>query len=143
MANRKECGERGEKEVVKLVLCPNCRRKLQSLPENYPLYDVQCKGCSFRAQVKTLGSKPADTILGAGWNVMEKVLKSGFMVPPLIVNFKWTEGRVRKRKVLFYPFIPRTTLTKFKLSRHHKQRNYKMFKYRDLKELPHFTLYEH
>ena len=47
-------GDIGEKEVVDLVPCPNCKKSLMQLPSNYPLYDVQCEGCSFRAQVKYL-----------------------------------------------------------------------------------------
>ena len=73
--SNKQNGEIGEKEIVKLVPCPNCKKELMQLPANYPLYDVQCTGCSFRAQIKTINSKPKDTILGAGWEIMDKVLK--------------------------------------------------------------------
>lgn len=78
---KKVSGDLGEQEVVDLVPCPNCSKKLMKLPSNYPLYDVQCTGCSFRAQVKTNQNKPKNIIFGAGWQVMSKVLKSGFMVP--------------------------------------------------------------
>jgi len=40
--NRKNSGDLGELEVVKLISCPNCGRDLMLLPKNYPLYDVQC-----------------------------------------------------------------------------------------------------
>ena len=89
--SNKESGEIGEKEVVKLVKCPNCAKKLMQLPNNYPLFDVQCTGCSFRAQIKTVNSKPKSVLFGAGWEIMYKVLKSGYMVPPTIINFKWEE----------------------------------------------------
>jgi len=46
------------------------------LPKNYPLYDVQCTGCLFRAQVKTNNSKPRLAIFGAGWDIISKVMKS-------------------------------------------------------------------
>ena len=42
----------GEKVVVEKVPCPNCGKRLMPLPPNYPLYDLQCTGCLFRAQVK-------------------------------------------------------------------------------------------
>ena len=72
-----------------IVKCPNCNKKLMLLPPNYPLMDVQCTACYFRAQVKTINSKPKDNGLGAGWEIMNKVLKSGQMVPPTFFNFKY------------------------------------------------------
>ena len=89
--NNKLAGDSGEIEVVELIPCPNCSKKLMTLPPNYPLYDVQCTGCSFRAQVKTNISKPKKEIFGAGWQIMDKVLKSGFLIPPMIANFKWED----------------------------------------------------
>ena len=112
------------------------------LPPNYPLYDVQCTGCSFRAQVKTNNSKPKDEIFGAGWEIIDKVMKSGFMVPSLIVNFKWNEEGKKKQKILFYPFVPRTHLKKRQLSPKARRANYKMFNYVGLSELPCLALYE-
>jgi len=139
--NNKAAGDVGEREVARLVPCPNCQKSLMLLPTNYPLYDLQCTGCSFRAQVKTNNSKPKDEIFGAGWEIIDKVLKSGFMVPPLITNFKWTEkGRV-KQKIIFYPFIPKDHLKKRQLSATAKRANYKMFNYVRLSELPHFVVY--
>lgn len=67
------------------------RKEFNETPPNYPLYDVQCTGCSFRAQVKTNQSKPKAVVFGAGWQIMNKVLKSGYMTPPLFLNFKWSE----------------------------------------------------
>ena len=58
MSVKRNKGELGEKEVVKLIDCPNCKKELMQLPKNYPLYDIQCTGCSFRAQVKSISSKP-------------------------------------------------------------------------------------
>ena len=49
MSKNKESGDVGELEVVDLIPCPNCKKKLMLLLKNYPLYDVQCTGCSFRA----------------------------------------------------------------------------------------------
>lgn len=142
MSKSKKSGDLGEKEIVKLIACPNCKKELMLLPKNYPLYDLQCTGCSFRVQVKTNNSKPKPEIFGAGWEIMDKVLKSGFMVPPLMANFKWTEKGTKHQKIIFYPFIPKAHLKKRQLSPTAKRANYKMFNYVNLDKLPNFVLYE-
>lgn len=142
MSKNKENGDIGELEVVDLVPCPNCGKKLMTLPKNYPLYDVQCVGCSFRAQVKTNNSKPKAIIFGAGWDIMEKVLKSGFITPPLITNFKWTEGGEEKQEIRFYPFVPKKNLKMHQLSPEARRANYKMFNYIGIDKLPYFELYK-
>lgn len=103
MSYNQKSGDTGEKEILKLVDCPNCTKKLMVLPKNYPLFDVQCTGCSFRAQVKTNNCKPKGVVFGAGWQIMDKVLKSGYMVPPLFLNFKWKEARKMRQEIRFYP----------------------------------------
>ena len=138
----KQFGDAGEKEVVELIPCPNCYKELMLLPPNYPLFDIQCSGCSFRAQIKTNKSKPKASILGAGWEIMDKVLKSGFIVPPLITNFRWTENEVEKQEIRFYPFVPKNNLKKYTLSESARRANYKMFRYVGLDELPYFELYK-
>ena len=142
MVQYKKAGDIGEKDIVKLVPCPNCGKPLMQLPPNYPLYDLQCTGCSFRAQVKTNSCKPKDEIFGAGWEIMEKVLKSGFMTPALFVNYKWVENNKSRQKIIFYPFIPKKNLKKRQLSQTAKRANYKMFNYCGLLSLPHFVYYE-
>lgn len=142
MTGNKKAGDIGEQEVVDLVPCPNCKKDLMLLPTNYPLVDLQCTGCTFRAQVKTNKSKPKDTIFGAGWEIMQKVLKSGYMVPPLIANFKWQEQGKNKQKIIFYPFIPKAHLKMRQLSPTARRANYKMFNYVNLSKLPSFTVYE-
>ncbi len=141
MSKNKENGDIGELEVVDLVPCPNCGKKLMTLPKNYPLYDVQCVGCSFRAQVKTNSCKPKPIIFGAGWDIMEKVLKSGFLTPSLIANFKWTEGGEEKQEIRFYPFVPKKNLKMHQLSPTARRANYKMFNYIGIDKLPFFELY--
>src|SRR5687768_17012531 len=96
------------------------------LPPNYPLYDLQCTGCSFRAQVKTNNCKPKDIIFGACWEIMDNVMKSGFLIPPLIANFKWVELGATKQRILFFPFIPKRTLLRRQLSAEAKRGPYKM-----------------
>jgi hypothetical protein len=139
---RQDSGLKGELEVVELVPCPNCNKKLMQLPKNYPLYDVQCTGCSFRAQVKTNNSRPKSEIFGAGWDIVEKVLKSGFLMPPLIANFKWLEKGEVHQKILFYPFVSKKHLRKYRLSKKHRQANYAMFNYVELDKLPCLSIYE-
>mgnify|MGYP006307465031 CR=1 FL=1 len=139
--SNKKWGDQGEREVVELVSCPNCGKDLMLLPPNYPLYDVQCTGCSFRAQVKTNRSKPKAEIFGAGWQIMEKVLKSGFMTPPLIANFRWTEKGEERQEIRFYPFVPKTHLKKYQLPPTARRANYWMFNYTGLDNLPHFMVY--
>jgi len=140
MSKSKESGDQGEQEIVDLVPCPNCSKKLMLLPKNYPLYDVQCIGCNFRAQVKTNNSKPKSVIFGAGWDIMEKVLKSGFLVPSLVVNFKWKEKDGNHQEIRFYPFVPKINLKMHQLSATARRANYKMFNYVGIDKIPFFTL---
>lgn len=142
MSENKKNGDNGEKEVVDLVPCPNCSKDLMLLPPNYPLYDLQCTGCNFRAQVKTNQSKPKKEIFGAGWQIMEKVLKSGFITPPLIVNFKWKEKDRDRQEIRFYPFVSKKNLKKYQLPSTARRANYWMFNYIGLDELPFFTVYK-
>lgn len=140
--NNKESGNSGEQEIVDLVPCPNCGKKLMKLPPNYPLYDVQCTGCSFRAQVKTNASKPKTVVFGAGWQIMNKVLKSGYMTPPLFLNFKWTEKGDQKQEIRFYPFVPKKNLSNYTLSKTARRANYEMFTYIGMDKLPNFLLFK-
>lgn len=142
MTNNRISGDFGENEVVELIPCPNCKKKLMTLPKNYPLYDLQCTGCNFRAQVKTNNSRPRKEILGAGWEIMDKVTKSGFIIPPLITNYKWMEKGIKHQEIRFYSFIPKVNLKKRILSPTARRANYKMFNYVGLDKLPHFVLYK-
>lgn len=142
MRNNKLAGDFGEKEVCDLVPCPNCMKKLMVLPVGYPLYDVQCTGCSFRAQVKTNLSRPKKEIFGAGWDIIDKVTRSGFIIPPLLVNFKWTQNDAARQEIRFYPFIPKINLKKRKLKETAMRANYWMFNYIGLDTLPFFVLYK-
>lgn len=142
MSKNKESGDIGEQEIIDLISCPNCGKKLMTLPRNYPLYDVQCMGCSFRAQVKTNRSKPKKEIFGAGWEVINKVLKSGFLIPSLITNFKWEEKSIEKQEIRFYPFITKNNLRKRLAKIKKNNRRHWMFNYMRLDKLPHFILYK-
>ncbi len=142
MSKSKDSGDAGEADVVKKMACPNCGKKLMLLPPNYPLYDVQCVGCNFRAQVKTNQSKPKNQIFGAGWDIIEKVLKSGFITPPLITNFIWKDKTGKHQEIRFYPFIPKKNLKMHQLSPKARRANYKMFNYIGIDKIPYFKVYE-
>ena len=142
MPSNRESGDLGEREVVGKVPCPNCGKKLMLLPSGYPLFDIQCTGCSFRAQVKTNQSKPKKEIFGAGWQIMEKVLKSGFMTPPMIANFKWKDTLGTHQEIRFYPFVPKSNLKKYQLPSTARRANYWMFNYVGLDKLPYFVSYK-
>lgn len=142
MSKNKLSGDTGEREVVEKVPCPNCGKKLMLLPPSYPLYDLQCTGCLFRAQVKTNNTKPKPVIFGAGWDIIEKVMKSGYMVPPLITNFKWFDKEGDHQEIRFYPFVPKVNLKMHKLSAEARRANYRMFNYVGIDEIPFFTLFK-
>jgi hypothetical protein len=142
MANNKISGDEGERDIVRLVPCPNCGKPLMILPPSYPLFDVQCTGCSFRAQVKTNHCKPKPLILGAGWEIIDKVIKSGYIVPPLVTNFKWQEKNEERQEIRFYPFIPKVNLRKRFTTIKKSGRKLWMFNYIGLDKLPYFTVYK-
>lgn len=142
MANNKESGDIGEKEVVALMSCPNCQKKLMLLPPNYPMYDVQRTACNFRAQVKTNNCKPKSVIFGAGYDIYEKVMKAGFLAPPLIVNFRWIDKKgTANREIRFYPFVAKGNIKKYTLSANAKRANYKMFRYEKLDKIPFIVMH--
>lgn len=141
MAGNKLSGDTGELEVCELVPCPSCGKGLMTLPPNYPLYDLQCTGCAFRAQVKTNLSKPKKEIFGAGWDIINHVLKSGFQMPPLITNYKWLQADGQKQEIRFYPFIPRANLKSRNVVFSSARKDHKMFNYIGLDKLPYFKLY--
>lgn len=128
--------------MVNLVPCPNCRKALMLLPKNYPLYDVQCTGCLFRAQVKTNNCSPKKEIFGATWDIADKILKAGFVMPPLIANFVWIKDGEMHKRVIFYPFIPKTHLKMRQTVIKSTGRKLKMFNYINLDQLPQQVLIE-
>lgn len=128
-------GEEAEKDVVKSVTCPNCQDRLELLPRNNPLFDVQCKRCIFRAQVKAGKNPKVGTLYGASWEIMNKTTKSGYSIPQLIIVFKWQENDRQKQEIRFYPFIQKDNLKPWKKS---KSRITQTFNYVRLKALPYF-----
>ncbi len=140
----KKNGYWAEYDVLDLIPCPNCGRKLKLLPQNNPLFDVQCCTCYFRAQVKGASNlKPhQNEIFGATWEIMNKVLKAGNSVPPLLVNYKWLQNGQQHQTISFYPFIPKANLRRYTISPGAQSAGSKRFNYIGMKELPHFELYK-
>lgn len=113
-----------------------------TLPKSFPLDDLQCTACHFRAQVKTNQKPPQDSILGAGWDIMDKVLKAGYLVPPLIANFTCVKNGEVRQEIRFYPFLSKKNLKVRTLSESARRAGYKMFDYTGLNTLPHIVLYK-
>jgi hypothetical protein len=85
--SRSQSGAQAELFVVAHVTCPSCAQPLRPLPANYPLYDVDCSRCLFRAQVKRVLAGPRDRIRGASWDVVSHHLKTGHLLPPMFACF--------------------------------------------------------
>lgn len=137
----KQNGDLGELEVIQHVPCPNCGKSLMLLPPSFPMIDVQCTGCIFRAQIKTSNSKPKSVVYGSTWVITEKVLKAGYIMPPLFVNFKWLDKGVSCQEIRFYPFIPKKNLRPRILSETARRAGLKMFDYIGLDVLPYSIVY--
>lgn len=127
-------GTDGERDVISKVPCPNCGKRLMALPTGFPLFDVQCTGCVFRAQVKTNNSKPKGIIFGAGFAVMNHVLRTGQMIPPLIANFRWKEHGRERQVILLYPFLTTRHIRKRVLMKGSRRAGYAMFNYVGLQD---------
>ena len=72
---------------------------------------------------------------------MSKVLKAGYLAPPLIVNFVWEEDGAEKQEIRFYPFIRKTELRPYTAKITRENRQYKMFDY-VLKKAEYYVLYK-
>ena len=130
-------GTAGERWVKRNVRCPSCHSKLILLPPGFPLVDVLCTSCLFRAQVKTNGCKPRDQIFGAGWEILDRSLKAGQLIPPLLVNYEWLDKGKKHHEVHFFPFLTRDNIQRHQRSR----RDYKQFNWVGLNEAPKLVLY--
>ena len=130
-------GENGEDYVIQKIKCPNCNSALIKLPENNPLFDIQCCRCVFRAQIKSSNLPPSKNVRGAGYDIIDKINKGGFLIPMLIVYYKWNGNH----KILFYPFIKKENIKRN--SHPLKNRpNYYMFNYIRLDKLNPIELFK-
>jgi len=124
-------GTRGEQWVAKNIPCPNCDSSLMLLPVGFPLFDVQCSRCLFRAQVKANRCKPKDQIFGAGWEILDRTLRTGQLIPPLLVNYEWLDRSTGKNRheVHFFPFLTKANLSRHRRPRTGQRPGYKQFNY--------------
>lgn len=139
--NKKEAGNIGAQEVISLVSCPHCGSQLMSLPQNFPLYNVYCAGCIFRAQIKTSNRRPSSGAEGAGWKILDGSLRAGQTVPPLITNHKWPDKSGAHQAIHFYPFLTRKNLKMRTANIKSKNRVHAMFDYINLDKAPRVLLY--
>jgi hypothetical protein len=131
-------GDEAERYVVERVPCPSCGSALRQLPPGYPLFDVQCSGCLFRAQVKRVQEKPRSRLRGGSWNVVNTYLRTGQLLPPMFVCFDWPRSEAEPGYVYFFPLVPAKNVVKRVLSELHKtDAGRAMAEYRDMLSLPH------
>jgi len=112
------------------------------IPTGFPLYDLDCTRCLFRAQVKRILSPPRNRIRGASWEVLNHHLKTGQLVPPIFACFGWKTGEPTPQIIFFFPFVPATHLRKRVLSENHATPGRKMTEYERMLELPKMTVWE-
>ena len=141
--SRKQLGDQGELEGVKLCKCPNCGGKLVKLPDGYPMIDTQCRFCQFQAQIKTTQKDPArhKIQMGASSKILKRAIDGGRLIPFLIINYKWQSADRQHQEIRFYPFIKPSNLA-------HSARNIasiakpvEMYNYL-LSDLPFMVLYQ-
>jgi hypothetical protein len=126
---------------VERVACPSCDRRLQLLPPGYPLFDVQCGSCLFRAQAKRVKEKPRGRLRGGSWSVINLYLRTGQLLPPMIVCFDWPETSKEPGFVYFLPFVPAKNVKRRVLSSRHKtDMGRAMVEYLGMLSLPHQVL---
>lgn len=105
VADRRANGAQGEIDVIKRVLCPNCESRLVQLPPSFPIFDVQCSRCLFRAQVKSAKTAPKGEVFGGGWDIIAHHKRAGGLAPPLIASFSWSSKGHPQRAIFFFPFL--------------------------------------
>lgn len=130
-------GEEAERFVVEHVRCPSCGSPLRQLPSGYPLFDLQCSACLFRAQVKRVQEKPRSRLRGGSWSVVSTYLRTGQLLPPMFVCFDWPRAQAEPGAVYFFPLVPAKNVVKRVLSPQHKtDAGRAMAEYRDMLSLP-------
>lgn len=130
-------GEEAERFIAEHVPCPSCGSALRQLPPGYPLFDIQCSACLFRAQVKRVQEKPRSRLRGGSWSVVSTYLRTGQLLPPMFVCFEWPRSQHEPGSVYFFPLVPAKNVAKRVLSDQHKtDAGRAMAEYRDMLSLP-------
>jgi hypothetical protein len=131
-------GEEAERLIAERVPCPSCGSALHQLVRGYPLFDVQCSKCLFRAQVKRVQEAPRNRLRGGSWNVVNTYLRTGQLLPPMFVCFGWPRLVAEPSSIYFFPLVPAKNVTKRVLSEAHKtDAGRAMVEYREMLSLPH------
>lgn len=131
-------GEEAERFIAERVPCPSCGGALHELARGYPLFDVQCSRCLFRAQVKRVQESPRNRLRGGSWSVVNTYLRTGQLLPPMFVRFDWPRTEREPGTVYFFPLVPAKNVSKRVLSASHKtDAGRAMVEYRDMLSLPH------
>ena len=123
ITSKKELGDWGEKSVISLCICPNCKKQgtLKQLPPNFKCADIICDFCGYLAQVKTssqdLINQIPDQILGAAWSAQKERMDASIYFPLFLVLFK----SVREFSIFYLSkdlqninmFVPRKPLSEY------------------------------
>jgi hypothetical protein len=141
--SRVALGTEAEEFVCANVPCPSCTSPLRPLPGGYPLLDVECTGCLFRAQVKRVKMKPRSRLRGGSWGPVDVWLKTGFLLPPMLVCFDWPAGEAGPGSIYLFPLVPKKNVKRRRLSEAHKTAAGRvMTEYVDMLQLPYTVVYE-
>lgn len=91
--------------VLNFVPCPNCKSRLEAKPVDGEWKNVFCTSCAFACRFITVHQDPNIS----KFNILPKDLKTLLtektLLPPLIIDYKWSDGEIEWEKVFFFPFI--------------------------------------
>jgi hypothetical protein len=75
--------------------------------------------------------------------VLEKTLKTGQLIPPLLLNFQWTDGATSelRHEVYFFPFLTKDNVRRRQRSASGQRPGYKEFNYVGLLNVPQMRLF--
>ena len=137
-----ESGARAVRFAIEHATCPYCKKGLVELPPATPVYDVACERCEFRAQVKSVESKPRSRIRGASARPLAGLRLAGKSSPPLLVVWGW-DGLARTAHAIWlFPLVPWAHVQERTLPPTHATSPGRfMVDYHNLLRLPRFELY--
>jgi hypothetical protein len=75
--------------------------------------------------------------------VLDKTLKSGHLIPPLLLNFQWVDATTSKdrQEVYFFPFLTKNNVRRRQRSMSGQRPGYKEFNYVGLVNAPQMRLF--
>jgi hypothetical protein len=141
MTSRSAEGTEAERFIIDQLSCPSCGSSLRQLPTGYPLYDLECVRCLFRAQVKRVKAGPRDRLRGGSYDLVSHHLKTGHLLPPLFVCFGWATGAVNPSEVWLFPLVPAKNVKLRVLSEKHSTPGRRMAEYVEMRKLPHAVVW--